>query len=132
MIRWQTFTGVVFGLALGTAILSLANGGRRGPPASGAILSECDGHFRELVIQYEPSAKEIVLRPYADFLGALDGDVTVYVVCPGRPAFDELAAFVGPLRCKLRPIIVNHPITTCCGTAGWPLLPRRQKASPRC
>lgn len=112
MLRWQTFTGAVIGLALGAAILSLANGGRRGPPASGAILSECDGHFRELVIQYEPSARDIVSRPYADYLGALEDDVTVYAICPNRAAFDELAAFVGPIHCKLLPIIVNHPMTT--------------------
>ena len=103
---------MVIGLALGVAILSLANGGRRQPPPAGAILSECDGHFRELVIQYEPSAREIVSRPYADFLGALEEDVTVFVVCPSRAAYDELAAFVGPVRCRLRPIVVNHPMTT--------------------
>jgi hypothetical protein len=112
VVRWQTFTGVVIGLALGIVILNLASDGRRQPPTAGAILSECDGHFRELVIQYEPSAREIVSRPYADFLGAIEGDVTVYVVCPSRAAYDELAAFVGPVRCQLRPIIVNHPMTT--------------------
>ena len=112
MIRWQTVTGVVIGLALGTAILGLANGGRRQPPPSGAILSECDGHFHELVIQYEPSAREIVSTPYSQFLGALEADVTVYVVCPSRAAFDELLAFAGPHRCALRPIVVNHPMTT--------------------
>ena len=103
---------MVIGLALGIAILSLANGGRPQPPSAGPILSECNGHFRELVIQYEPSAKEIVSRPYADFLGALGDDVTVDVVCPSRAAYDELAAFVGRVRCKLRPIVVNHPMTT--------------------
>ena len=112
MIRWQTFTGAVIGLALGAAILSLANGGKRQPPLSGAILSECDGHFRELVIQYEPSAREIVSAPYSEFLGVLEADVTVYVICPSRAAYDELTAFVGPVRCKLRPVIVNHPMTT--------------------
>lgn len=112
MIRWQTVTGVVIGLALGAAILGLANGGRRQPPPSGAILSECDGHFHELVIQYEPLAREIVSTPYSQFLGALEADVTVYVVCPSRPAFDELVAFAGPHRCALRSIIVNHPMTT--------------------
>jgi hypothetical protein len=112
VIRWQTFTGAVIGLALGIALLSLANGGGRQSPPSGAILSECDGHFRSLVIQYEPSAREIVARPYAEFLGAIEGDVTVYVVCPSRAAYDELVEFAGPVRCRLRPIVVNHPMTT--------------------
>ncbi|MGA2852851.1 MAG: hypothetical protein ABSE90_01770 [Verrucomicrobiota bacterium] len=112
MVRWQTCTGVMIGLALGIAILSLANGGRRQPPPSGAILSECDGHFRSLVVQYEPSARDIVATPYRDFLGALEKDVTVFVVCPSRAAYAELVALVGPVRCRLRSIVVNHPITT--------------------
>jgi len=112
VVRWQTFTGAVIGLALGIAILNLADVGRRQAPPSGAILSECNGHFRELVIQYEPSAREIVSRPYADFLGALGDDVTIDVVCPNRAAYDELVAFVGQVHCKLRPIVVNHPMTT--------------------
>ena len=112
MVRWQILTGFVIGLALASVILSLAGGSERQPPPSGPILSECSGHFRELVIQYVPSAREIVLRPYEQFLGALDGDVTVDVVCPSREAYEELAAFTGPVRCKLRPIIVNHPMTT--------------------
>jgi len=103
---------VLIGLALGIEVLSLANGGGRQFPPSGAILSECDGHFRSLVIQYEPSAREIVSRPYADFLGALEKDVTVFVVCPSRNTYDELVAFVGPVRCRLQPIVVNHPMTT--------------------
>ena len=112
MICWQTFTGAVIGIALGIAILSLANGGGRQSPPAGAVLSECDGHFHSLVIQYEPSARKIVARPYADFLSAIEGDVTVYVVCPSRAAYDELVKFAGPVRCRLRPIVVNHPMTT--------------------
>lgn len=75
-------------------------------------MSECDGHFRSLVVQYEPSGREIVTTPYRDFLGALDDDITVYVVCPSRAACAELVALVGPVRCRLRPVVVNHPITT--------------------
>jgi len=111
-VRWQTFTGVVLGLGLGAAILDLADNGKPQPPPAGAILSECSGHFRELVIQYEPSAREIVARPYTDFLRALEPDVTVYIVCPGQGAYDELAAFAGPVRCRLRPIIANHAMTS--------------------
>lgn len=113
MLRWQTLTGIVLGLVIGIAILNLAGSRVRQPaPPSGAILSECDGHLRELVIQYEPSAREIVATPYRDFLGALGGDITVDIVCPSHAAFDELVAFAGHVNCTLRPIIVNHPMTT--------------------
>ena len=112
MLRWQTLAGVVLGLAIGIGILNLAGNARRPAPPSGPILSECDGHFRELVIQYEPGAREIVATPYRDFLGALGSDITVDVVCPNRAAFDELVSFAGRVNCTLRPIIVNHPMTT--------------------
>jgi 8-oxo-dGTP pyrophosphatase MutT (NUDIX family) len=68
--------------------------------------------MRELVVQYEPSAREVVAAAYRDFLGALDPDVTVRVVCPDRPAFDDLVSLLGKVRCRLAPIITHHPITT--------------------
>jgi hypothetical protein len=112
MLRWQTACGVLIGLAAGLVILALVGGAGRGRPPAGPILSECDGHLRELVIQYERSAKEIVTTTYREFLGALDADVTVRVVCPDQAAYDELNTAVGPVKCRLSPIIVNHPITT--------------------
>jgi N-dimethylarginine dimethylaminohydrolase len=112
MFRWQTLTGIALGLVCGIVFLRLANGSGKTPPPSGAILSESDGHLRELVIHYEPSAKEIVAVPYRDFLGALEGDVTVHVVCPSRAAFDELVALAGRVHCRLRSIVVKHPMTT--------------------
>jgi hypothetical protein len=112
VLRWQTLTGVGIGLAVGLSIVGLADGRQRKPRPAGPILSECSGHFRELVIQYEPSAREVVEAPYRQFLGALEPDVTVHVVCPTGAAYDELLAFVGAVRCRLQPIIVNHAMTT--------------------
>ena len=112
MFRWQTIVGVIIGLVAGSGILALTGGPARGPLPSGPILSECDGHLRELVLHYVPSAKEIVAPVYRDFLGALDGDVGVHIVCPDRPAFDDFVATVGPVKCRLSPIITRHPITT--------------------
>ncbi len=110
MIRWQTLMGIAVGLACGIAFLRLAEGNRPAS-AAGPILSECTGHFRELVIHYEPSAKDIVTTTYRDFLGALENDVTVRVVCPDAAAFAELHRIVGPVRCRLRPVVVRHPMT---------------------
>jgi hypothetical protein len=112
MLRWQTIVGVILGLVAGGAILALTGGPGRGPLPSGPILSECDGHLRELVLHYEPSAKEIVAPVYRDFLGALDTDVGVHIVCPDCPAFESFVATVGPVRCRVSPILAGHPITT--------------------
>jgi len=113
MLRWQTGVGVALGLLAGAVVLTfLGDGGGKGPPPSGPILSECDGRLVELVIHYEPSAKEITAAVYRDFLGALDSDVTVHVVCPSRAAFDELGAMLGQVRCRLAPVVVGHPMTT--------------------
>jgi hypothetical protein len=110
MFRWQTALGAVIGLMIGIAVLALT--GNSPNRTSGPILSECDGRMRELVVQYEPSAKEVVAAVYRDFLGALDPEVTVHVVCPDRPAFEDFVSLLGQVRCRLAPIITHHPITT--------------------
>ena len=113
MVRWQTWVGMAIGLAAAIVILTLAGGGNgTRPSTSGPILSECDGHFRELVIHYEPSARAIVGPVYREFLAAIEGDVTVHVVCPSPSAFEELVSTVGRVRCRLRPVVVHHPMTT--------------------
>ena len=112
MFRWQKILGVIIGLVAGGAILALTRGPNRGPLPSGPILSECDGHLGELVLHYEPAAKEIVAPVYRDFLGALGNDVRVHIVCPDRPAFEDFVATVGPVKCRVSPILVGHPITT--------------------
>ncbi len=112
MFGWQKPVGVAIGLVAGGAILALTGGPTRGPVASGPILSECDGHLRELVLHYEPSAKEIVAPVYRDFLGALDSDVGVHIVCPDGAAFEDFVATVGPVKCRVSPIVAGHPITT--------------------
>jgi len=120
MWRWQTITGMALGLLAGVAVLSIAGSGGGGghhtagrpPSPAGPILSECDGRLAELVIHYEPSAKDSVARVYHDFLGALENDVLVHVVCPDQAAFAELTTIAGPLKCRLFPVVVNHPMTT--------------------
>ena len=52
-----------------------------------------------------------MLPPYRDFLGWLDDDVIVDVVVPNQAAFDALVAGVGAVKCKLRPILVDHAMT---------------------
>jgi hypothetical protein len=111
MFRWQTLIGVIIGLLVGTAILALTGSPERRPVPSGPILSECDGHLHELVLQYEPAARAIVAPIYHDFLRALDRDVSVHLVCPDRAAFDDFVAAVGPVPCSVTPIVAGHPMT---------------------
>ena len=111
MLSLQRSVGVAIGLVVGGAILALTGGPARGPIASGPILSECDGHLRELVLHYEPSAKQIVAPVYRDFLGRLDCDVRVHVVCPDRPAFADFVAMLDSAGCLVSPIITGHSIT---------------------
>jgi hypothetical protein len=112
VIRWQTMLGIGIGAACAVFLLIAVDGAGRRPTSSGPILSECDGEITELVIQYEPSAREIVGLAYRDFLGWLESDVTVYVVCPSANAFAELVASVGRVKCKLLPLIADHPMTS--------------------
>ena len=109
--RHRAAIGILVGL-IGTAIV-VSIPGRAGRGAgSGKLLSDCNGTIRELVIHYVPKAATIVTPIYRDFLGQLESDVTVYVVCPDKGAFDRLVASIGPVRCALLPVAVGHPITT--------------------
>ena len=112
MFRWQTLTGILLGLLLGFGILALIGTPAKRVVPSGPILSECDGHLRELVLQYEPSAKEICAPVYRDFLAALDPEVLVHLLCPDRKALDDFTTTVGRVNCKLVPIFANHAMTT--------------------
>jgi hypothetical protein len=111
MFRWQPLLGIIIGLLAAATILALTGSPERGPLPSGPILSECDGHLRELVLQYEPAAKDIVTPVYRDFLRALDPDVSIRLVCPDRAAFDDFVAAVGPVPCTVTPILAGHPMT---------------------
>ncbi len=75
------------------------------------MLPDCEGGLRQAVIQYAPDSADVVLPTYRAFLPQLPGDVTVQVVCPDRPAYDDLLARVGATDCRLSPVIVGHPIT---------------------
>ncbi|HEY5911678.1 MAG TPA: hypothetical protein VJA21_13845, partial [Verrucomicrobiae bacterium] len=112
MHRWPHIIGVFLGLIIAACFLALAGGRERHPAPSGPVLSECDGHLRELVIHYEPSAKSIVAPVYRQLLAVLEAEITVHVVCPSRAAFDDLVAAVPERRCRVKPIVVQHPMTT--------------------
>ncbi len=112
MKRWPQLAGGLFGILAALCLLNLAGGGERKVPPRGPALSECSGHLRELVIHYEPSAREMVLPVYRQFISALESDITVHVVCPHQFAFEELRKSLGMCRCRLKPIVVNHPMTT--------------------
>ena len=111
MPRWQTLAGIVLGLAAAGVVLAILEHRDRAKP-TGPMVSECDGHLTDLVIQYEPSSRGIVERAYHDFLRQLGSDITVYAVCPDHKAFEELASLAGPLKCRLVETAVGHAMTT--------------------
>jgi N-dimethylarginine dimethylaminohydrolase len=111
--RWQTVVGITLGLGIGFALHAmLEHPANRGSTVNGPILSECDGHLSELVIHYDPAARNLSGPVYREFLGALEADITVHAVCPNRGAFEELTNVVGTVACRVDPILVDHPITT--------------------
>lgn len=118
---WRTWAGLLFGGCV-MAALSLAVGARpperARPEDYGAILSECTGALRELVIQYNAATAAPVRDALRDFLRALPEDVTVRVVCPDRRSFDEIRAYAGPVGCSLRPVTTGQPVT-CWARDRW-------------
>jgi N-dimethylarginine dimethylaminohydrolase len=104
--------GVLLGLAASMGLLSIDRGSAIRPPhPAGPLLADCDGTLRQAVIHYTPESADVVLPTYRAFLRQLPADVTVQVVCPDRPAYDDLLARIGAVDCRLAPVIVGHPIT---------------------
>ncbi|MHC4251272.1 MAG: hypothetical protein ACYS9X_19305 [Planctomycetota bacterium] len=105
--------GVAIGLVAGGAMV--VSGGALEPATAPrevrTILSDCDGALRELAIHYVPGAAPIVATAYREFLGALPDDVTVRVICPDRPAFDDLLRRIGDVRCRAEPVFTGHAMT---------------------
>ena len=111
MFRWQRLAGVLIGLGTASLFLALVGSSQRSLPPGGPILSECNGHLRQVVMHYEPGAREIVAPVYRDFLRALAPDTQVCVVCPDRAAYDEFLAVTHSSHRGLTPIIAGHPVT---------------------
>ncbi len=117
---------VLFGAALGLAVAcGVLFFWRRGPVVvpTGPLVSECDGAIRRLAIHYTEEADPDVYPTYRDFLRQLPAGVEVCVVCPSAAAFDTLAGKIGPIQCRLTPVIVNHPITSWARDRWLPLGP---------
>ena len=111
----RIWIGVALGLA--AALWLLQRGGAAGA-RGGTLLSDADGAVRDYVVQYVPAAAPIVTPAYRSFLQQLPAYRTVHVVCPDQAAFDELVAAVGPVKCRLNPILVGHAIT-CWSRDRW-------------
>jgi hypothetical protein len=127
---------VILGLLL-TALLAVA---RNQPPAGSGLLSDCDGSIGELVIHYERGSAGVVETVYRQFLGALPKEVTVFVVCPDRAAFEDLRKRLGRVACRLTPVPTGHPQTAwsrdrwlavadSIGGSTWLLTPRQEIAA---
>jgi hypothetical protein len=110
--RFHALLGIGLGLVVSAAVLSLHDGGRGRGPAAGPLISECDGSLRRLVVQYAAGADDAVMPTYRSFFRQLPAGVEVCVVSPTEDEFRALLSGVGPTECRLRPVIVGHPITS--------------------
>ena len=120
-MRRSTLTGVVVGVSLACLVLVVVERkGVRAEPLSdvGPSLSDSDGTLRELVIHYVAEAAPVCGRAYESFLPQLPARVRVHVVCESRAEYDYFRRRLGPLRCALLPVIVEHPIT-CWSRDRW-------------
>ena len=118
--RYRIPVGAALGLLVSAAVLATipGRGGSSGSLKDAALLSDCDGALREIVIHYARETATIVGPTYRDFLRQLPADVTVRVVCRSRADFDDLAARMAPTNCVLSPVIVDHAIT-CWSRDRW-------------
>jgi len=105
----QRAIGILIGLALAGAALGLLSRPGRGTPR-GTVLSECDGALKVLVIQYVQGA-DFAIPVYRDFLRQIGPGILVHVACPDRSAYDEFVSRLGPVECRLSPILVGHEMT---------------------
>ena len=109
----RTALGVTLGLAASMVVLAVyQRGGGPADSGPGPLLSDCDGRLQHLVIHYVEEAADTVVPTYRDFLGQLPADVTVSVVCPRPETFDDLVSRIGPVECRLSPVVVSHAMTT--------------------
>src|SRR5262245_28175933 len=107
MVRWKRLLGVLVGVAAALIVTEYRTQRR---PALGAMLSECGGSVRQIVIQYV-AGDTIALPVYQSFLPQLPPDVIVRVICPNESDFDDFRGHLGPVSCHLVPIIAGHPMT---------------------
>ena len=82
------------------------------PAPARSLHADCEGTIDTLVLHYTPDARDVVLPVYRSFLPQLESEIRVAVLCPSREAFDELRQAVGEVRCTLRYVQADHPMTS--------------------
>jgi hypothetical protein len=105
--------GIALGLCLATAVIGILDWcGHRTCESSGPLLPDCDGALQGLVVHYVPEAGSVVERAYREFLRQLPRDVVVHVVCPEQADYEDLTTHLGPLECRLSPVLTHHAMTS--------------------
>jgi hypothetical protein len=112
--RSPRLIGVALGLIAAIVVLMLSGDHRDSPvePAWGPLLSECDGSLRRLVIQYTIGSADVVAPIFREFLSQIPEGITVNAVCADAQSYSDLTARIGSVKCRLKPVIVNHRITS--------------------
>jgi len=118
MSDWRVRIGVALGLVLALLVAAFDGSVPESRPDHGPVLSDCDGAIRSLAIQYVPGAAPIVERAYRQFLGHLPEGVEVHVLAPCREAFTDFRRRLGPVHCRIHPVVTGHSMT-CWSRDRW-------------
>lgn len=114
---WPFGVGLLIGLVITMSIVGAYRGLQPSAPAP-VTLSDCDGALETLVIHYTQDAASICLPVYQSFLPKLASRVTVHVVCPSASDYRHLLDAVGPVDCRMSPVLTGGPIT-CWSRDRW-------------
>ncbi len=100
--------GAVIGVALACAVVQWGNTTRARP--TGRMLSEHGGTIRSVVLQYTHGS-QFVWPVFKQFLEKQSPSLTVYIAAPAQEDFDEVSQAIGPVPCKLVPVLTHHEMT---------------------
>jgi hypothetical protein len=109
--RYHIPLGIALGLVVAAVALALFDRAPLATTDQRALLSDCDGALKQVVIHYVPEAADVVMPTYRDFLGQLPEDVAVTVVCECDADFDDFRNRIGSHVCQVRSVPVGHAIT---------------------
>ncbi len=111
--------GILLGLMISALLAAYLPSGRDTTSRpEGVLLSDCDGVLDQIVLHYTTDSASIVGETYRQFLSQLPETTTVHVVCPKQDDFDHLVDRLGQTHIRLKPLIVDHPVT-CWSRDRW-------------
>ena len=109
-MRWRAPTILGAGIGLAAALLVLGFVSLQRPPRGDPMLGDFGGPIRAVVMQYAHGS-DFVAPVYRQYLQFQSPGVTAYIACPAEADFQEIAALIGPVKCRLVPVYTGHDQT---------------------